>query len=99
MRKIETTVRDNMTFIRKNETKDFLIEPISKQDEQLEILTAGAELERHGCPELSEEQLHLKDDPEVLLERGIRMRHGIGVREKRMADGSLSSLQQSSGIL
>ena len=46
----------------------------------LENIVARAELERHGYHELSEEQLRLKDDPEALLHRGIRLKHGIGVR-------------------
>jgi hypothetical protein len=58
----------------------------------LENIVARAELERHGYHELSEEQLHLKDDPEALLQRGIRLWLGI-------ADGSLSLHQQSLGIL
>ena len=48
----------------------------------LEII-ARAELERHGYHELSEEQLRLKDDPEALLRRGIRLKHGIGARIDR----------------
>ncbi len=47
----------------------------------LENIIARAELERHGYHELSEEQLRPKDDPEALLERGIRLRHGIGIRK------------------
>jgi uncharacterized membrane protein len=47
----------------------------------LENIVARAELERHGYHELSEEQLRLKDDPEALLHRGIRLKHGIGVCE------------------
>jgi hypothetical protein len=51
----------------------------------LESIIARAELERHGYHELSEEQLRLKDDPEALLDRGIRLKHGIGAR---MDEGS-----------
>jgi hypothetical protein len=45
----------------------------------LENIVVRAELERHGFHELSEEQLRLKDDPEALLTRGIRLWRGIGV--------------------
>ncbi len=45
----------------------------------LENIVPLPELERHGYHELSEEQLRLKDDPEALLERGIRLRYGVGV--------------------
>ena len=47
----------------------------------LENIVARAELERHGYHELSEEQLRLKDDPEALLERGIRLKDGIGAHK------------------
>jgi hypothetical protein len=40
----------------------------------------NASLERRGYHELSEEQLRLKDDPEALLIRGIRLKDGTGVR-------------------
>ncbi len=45
-----------------------------------ENIVARAELEWHGYHELSEEQLRLKDDPEALLQRGIRLWLGIAVR-------------------
>ncbi len=48
----------------------------------LENIIARAELERYGYHELSEEQLRLKVDPEALLERGIRLLHGIGLRKE-----------------
>jgi hypothetical protein len=47
----------------------------------LESISVQPELELYGYHELSEEQLRLKDDPEALLERGIRLWQGIGVRE------------------
>jgi TPR repeat protein len=37
-------------------------------------------LEKKGYHELSEEQLRLKDDPQALLDLGIRLLVGIGVR-------------------
>ncbi len=66
----------------------------------LENIVARAELERHGHHELSEEQLRLKDDPEALLDRGIRLKDGIGVHAWiKAAGGRLSCRQQSLGIL
>ncbi len=65
----------------------------------LENIIIRVELERHGYHKLSEEQLRLKDDPEALLERGFRLRDGIGVHVNENSGGSLSSRQQSLGIL
>ena len=55
----------------------------------LENIIARAELERHGYHELSEEQLRLKDDPQALLDRGIRIRLGIGVRKNGVSGWEL----------
>ena len=52
-------------------------------------IIARAELERHGYHELSEEQLRLKDDPQALLERGIRLWHAIGVRKDEVSGWEL----------
>ena len=46
----------------------------------LENIVADPSLERLGYRRLPFSELEKLDDPEALLERGIRLRNGIGVR-------------------
>ncbi len=57
--------------------------------------SARAEVEWHGYHKLCEEQLRLKDDPEALLHRGMRLWHGIGVRN---TDGHESTAEDRRSV-